>query len=315
MSKTVIDIPKDIKRRSGSDTVSYQVRNDGKNKTSHSAACYASHMGQLSVIEMWCHRDKKSAYGSVSDGELPGELFVKWMHVLKEHRLAPVDCEASFDKDGNHLYIPRGYSKHQVYSALCGYRWAESIAPMPYTVLKLIETRPQISFWQILHYALANYVVAYGHSWTHLIQTPAGSYCSQNNGQSMNLASSLAFPFFWNRMRRNRTEKQTKQAALYNAGYTCDAVGKIATELAPPEKMMAGKRNVNMHPFLIDGNSDSILDPKWTILYAYAESASQAPDLSVATVGADLKRLYDLIVKDDKKEQEFREKIIKSLSR
>lgn len=315
MSKPVpVVIPKEIKRRAGSDTVTYQVSTDGgKTKTTHKAACYAAHMGSLSTIEMWCQRDSSSSYGSVSDSELPGELFVKWIDVLKENRLAPVDCVASFDKSGNKLYVPRGYSKHQIYSTLCGYRWAESVAPLPYTVLKLLEERPALSFWQILHYALAQNVIGSGHSWTHLVQSQ--SYCLHNSGQSMNLASSLSFPFFWNRMRRNRSEKQPKQAAVYNAGYTCDAIAKITAEMAQPEKVAAGKRSISLHPFLVDGCSDSVLDPKWTILYAYAESASQAPDLSVATVGADLKRMYDAIVKDDAVEQAFRDKTIKSLSR
>lgn len=308
MSNNVIKVPAKFKARGG-DSVSYYVRADGKAKTKVSNICYAHHMGQLSKIEMWCVRD--GACNTCIDND----MYLEWMRVMKENKLVPTDSEATVENGENKLFIPRGHSKHLVYAALCAYRWSESLAPMVYTVLTLMKERPDISFWQILHYSLAKHVHNYGHSWTYLVAT-TGAYCVHNNGQAMNLSSSLAFPFFWNRLRRAVNKEKEKDNPVFNSGYTCNAVGDIGAKLAPLEKITPeGKRAINLHPFLIDGSEDSVLDPKWTILYSYAESASQASDIPIEKAGADLKRLYDEIVKNDPKEQAFREKTIKSLTR
>lgn len=301
-SKPIIEIPKDIVQRSNADYVTYEVSRDGKTRSKNvNAACYAGSMRELSVVEIWCHHDSEGKH------ILPGDLFLQWIDLLRENRLAPAECKATVDKEGNHLYVPRGYSKHLVYSALCGYRWSESIAPLAYTVIKLTEMLPKISFWQIMHYALGKYVSGTGHSWSYI--TVYGGY-----GQHMNLANSLAFPFFWNRMKRIRIENPTDAGKEHNAGYTCDSVLKLTNELGAAEKVtIEGKRPIVIHPFLVD-SGEAVLDAKWTPLYAYAESISQAADVDIKKAGADLKVMYDAIVKDDAAEQAFREKTIKSLT-
>lgn len=82
------------------------------------------------------------------------DMYLKFIDLTKESNVIDSSVEATVSDDDYLMHIPIvKTTRHRVYAALCCYRFCESWAPIPYTVLKLKELNPQLHFWQLLHYA------------------------------------------------------------------------------------------------------------------------------------------------------------------
>jgi hypothetical protein len=198
------------------------------------------------------------------------------------------------------MRIPRGTSHHRVYSAMCAYRWAESMSPFAWEVVRFVEDFPNVTIWQALHYAMAVHVSGIGHNWCNVgITDMKYGYVYMNSGQSYNMAISLAFPLFW-----HKTEDELKAIT----GRTCDAVQKVADSIGPA--VLTGKARMKVPALLIDGHAKScdVLNEKWTPLYQFAVTAGVG-QWDAKQVREQLQAMYNDVLKDHNALAELRDKL------
>lgn len=140
------------------------------------AACYGSHMATLSQYLFVCK--------PCSSFTLENEAYLEWMSLCHENHLLPYSAEWFIEKKKPYARIPGGnVSKHQVYTALCCYRFAESYPPLVYSTVKLLEKNPELDFFQVLHFGLSKYSPGAGHSFTNVCNA---SYALYGNGSARN---------------------------------------------------------------------------------------------------------------------------------
>lgn len=165
-----IKIPKSIVAR-GSDYVSYTAINNKSQAKSNisNAACYAGHMGSLPQHTFDCKPQGKSLLGQ--------DDFFLWAKFCTAFGLSPHATVPYVKNDNNCLLINGdGDCKHRIYTGLCCYRWADSLAPLPYEACRLIELRPDINFYRILHWVTGKYVTLTGHSFTNVCAASMSMY-------------------------------------------------------------------------------------------------------------------------------------------
>ncbi|MGM3367097.1 hypothetical protein ACS212_23570, partial [Escherichia coli] len=64
---------------------------------------------------------------------IDGESYLRFIDLFKSHLLIHPSVTAKVDDDGTiRMHIPIEMSRHRVYSAMCAYRWAESMSPFVY---------------------------------------------------------------------------------------------------------------------------------------------------------------------------------------
>jgi len=289
-------IPQHLKKREN-DYISYTVTDASGTAKNMDNICYASHMSMLSTHHFVCvpRRDRNDW----RDFFIDNETFLRFMELLKMHKVIPATSEAWIDGDLPKLKFPIGTSRHRAYSALCAYRWSESLAPMVWQFVKLCDDMPQVSVWQVLHYVLSLHVTASGHSWCNICVTdPCTGYVYMNTGQSYNLALSLAFPLFW---------YKTEEELTATAGRTCDALQTVANTIATTYTPTVAKMPLPV--LLVEGHKDrcDVLNEKWTPLYKLVASAAVGK-WEPLKLKDEVAGLYKEIASEYKSLQELREK-------
>lgn len=158
-----IKLPPKIKNRQG-DYVSYIATGNktGKEQKMMNAACYHAHMSKLPQHSFQCVPADKTSI-------LPEREYLLWMQYCHAFGLLPMASTFWHEKGRNYAIIPGKYEmRHRIYTALCCYRWADSMAPLPYTVVHLMEAKPELHFFQALHYAMGKFVVNCGHGFVNI---------------------------------------------------------------------------------------------------------------------------------------------------
>lgn len=170
------------------DYVSYKTIGKKHSHDHLNRPCYSGSMLNLSKFNFLCRPN----YGSKS--LLPKEIYLRWMQLCKDYGLAPTTSEAFVEK-GKNYFRCKGHNKHRVYAALCCYRWADNLAPLPYTVVTLLDMNSQLSFYQVLHYALSKYIQNSNHNFVSIAAGGAYSYFPSHR---LNLLSMISVWLFFN---------------------------------------------------------------------------------------------------------------------
>ena len=234
-------VPKEIANKIRSDCVSFSATNNKTEEKKEYAAqaCYASYMNTLSENMFTCYPQ--------STFSLPNDVYLKWMNLCKINNLLPISSEFFIEKNKPIARIPGGNeSKHRIYTALCCYRFAESIAPLAYEAVGLSDNNPQLDFYQIIHYVLCKYVTHTGHSFSHLCTSGYEIYSLKN--ERLNLASSITMKWWFEIDRMGKSS-----CGVAGTGYTSDA-------------LRAYKNKFNKFDMVVK-NIEDVLDPKYTPLY------------------------------------------------
>lgn len=158
------------------------------------AACFHAHMAHLAKYEFEC-RPPAGAKKSL----LPENYYYQWVNHCVANGLIPLDSHPWAEKELNYIRISGKYeSKHRIYTSLCCYRWADALAPLCYTVVKLLEIKPELNFYQALHYGMAKYVTLVGHSFCNIGAASMNLYMQgANKGVRLDLAYGLAVKLFF----------------------------------------------------------------------------------------------------------------------
>lgn len=305
-----VEVPEAVKVRNGSDRVTYTaVDAAGKESLHGGAACYASYMDRLPSHEFRLVIDEGS------DNYLDGETYLEYVDILQQSGVIPAKVVARVAPDGKlEMTIPReNYSRHRVYITLCMYRFAESNAPLAYTLVKVWRERPEIPIWQAMHYAFAQHMSGglIGHSWHYICQTNH-AYVGNHHGGSYNLATSLAFPFVF------AMDEEALHAKANLQTYTF--IDEVACKICPAKGQQPGGYYYDCRPSLVvngwadaspngvkdpDGPND-VLNARWIPLYDYAMGKRKKKPEQVGKV---LRQMYDEICKADPKLAAFRERV------
>lgn len=299
-----VEVPPEVKVRRHSDYVTYTaIDEQGVATVKAHAACYADHMSRLPTHEFRLAIDGSEEY-------IDGPTYLEYVEILKMAGLVPTDVVATVNADGKpEMVIPRqNYSRHRVYATLCAYRWAESVAPMVYTIVHLWRERHDLPIWQILHYAMSQHVTQLGHSWNY-IGLSGPSHYGYNHGGPYNLATSLAFPFVmgWSEEELHKHDGKNTYAL----------VDEVATKLSPDKP--GDYHGYYTRPTLVinGGNSregyekepagpNDVLNERWIPLFDHA-MASRKKD--PAKVSRRIKAMYAELCKADPELEAFRVKV------
>ena len=206
----MITLPKSIVARSN-DIVSYKATSLKTKRAMdfHHAACYNQHMSQLPNLELEC----------VPAGQciLPEDTYLKWMNYCTSYGLVPLDSHAWSDKGRNCLRISGlNECRHRIYAGLCCYRWADSLAPLCYTVVGLLEDNPRLEFHQALHYGMGKFVTQYGHSFSSVCASNVCMYrVGVQKAARLEIAYGLATSLFFRRG-ENGTSPADKGVGMTN---------------------------------------------------------------------------------------------------
>jgi hypothetical protein len=288
-----IQIPQHLVKRSD-DYVSYTSTDIEGNSLTRNKICYADHMSKLTshsfdLVPYCDHKNWK-------DYAIDGESYLRFVELFKENSLIHPSVVAEIDADGvQKMHIPIGLSRHRVYSAMCVYRWAESMSPFVFLMMKLTDERKDLSFWQILHYVMSTQVTSVGHNWCNIgVTSYQSGYVYSNNGMAYNLGLSLSFPFLW---------YKTEEQMLKLGGTTCTQVDSICAKIAPCKAKNNEKYGMTIPTLLVCGSNtekpmaNDVLNPIWTPLYQYASSMATC-DYKEETVKEELLNIYTEITKD-----------------
>lgn len=230
----IIKIPKEISVRP--DQVSFTViKKNQKNKVVN-APCYGAYMSQLSENTFDCiPNNTKTSMLSFED-------FALWIRYCTAYGFMPSGTIPYRDKELNCLIIHGEHeNKHRVYAALCCYRWSDSLAPLVYHACRLIEQRPDLNFYRIMHYVQGKYVTLAGHNFTEVYAESMGLY---GTNARLNYMWPITFKYFF--------DPYSSQSLIHEANkmdLTQTAIAKCV------------KNN------LLAKKHDDLLDEKWESLY------------------------------------------------
>lgn len=222
-----LDIPTEIKNKD-SDFIAFTVETKTNSTTCDFIACYGSWMTRLPDCTFTCMpsaplatnvtghwmtatADMKAPRVSI----LPGDIFMRWVDLCKEHNLCIREARAWRDGDKNYFYLPgRSKHRHEIYTSLCIHRWSENTALIPYTVVKLLELKPHIHFYQALHYAMAKYLYITNHSF-HTIGSAHNIY---GRKATCDLLDGLVMAYFFTKNKQDQSisdqQNQTIQTTM-----------------------------------------------------------------------------------------------------
>ena len=150
-------------------------------------------------------------------------------------------------------------TKHRIYASLCCYRFSECLAPLCYTLLRLLETKPTLDFFQVLHYSLGKFNLGWGHSFS--------SICAANSVHAAYMASTMvkgaATDLMYGRGLRLFFERKPEGCLASKAQqntYTYTAIDTVITGfgMSLPVKKL-----------------EDLLDEKWTPLYQMPEPTKE----------------------------------------
>jgi hypothetical protein len=285
------------------DYVSYKATDKNGVGSNVNHICYSNHMEKLTDYSFDLLPYRTSA--DWKKWAIDGESYLRVVDLFKDNLLIHPKVKAKVDGDGlMRMHIPIGMSSHRVYSAMCAFRWAESMSPFVYLIIKLSEERKNLSFWQILHYVMSTQVGSVGHNWCNVCQTQLNyGYIYSNNGMGYNLGLSLSFPLFWHK---------TEEELLKYPRRTCKCIDEISTKIAPCKPKEGVKYGLTVPTLLVCGSLDGkpaandVLNPIWTPLYKYAGSMAVC-DYDEAAVQKELLGMYEEITKDYEPTKKLRE--------
>ncbi len=296
-----IPIPDNIEKRVN-DYVSYTATDQNGKKEEKDHICYAGHMDRLTKYSF-----ELVPYRKIDDWKkwaIDGESYLEFIELFKDNWLIDLSVEAKVDDDGvMKMHIPAGLSRHRVYSAMCAYRWAESLSPFVYLTLKLYKENKDLSFWQILHYVMSTQVSSCGHNWCNVGQTLVSlGHIYSNYGMSYNLGLSLSFPLFWHK---------TEEELLKLDNMTNYRIDSIAKNIAPCESMPEKKYGLSLPSLLVCGScgedqENDVLNPLWTPLYKYASSMAVC-EYNPTVIKNELLGMYQEITKNYEPIKKLRE--------
>lgn len=298
-----LPIPYHMEKR-GDDYVSYTAIDADGTKTDKDNICYAHHMSMLSthafdLVPYRTHKDWKK-------WAIDGPSYLRFIDLFKENWLVHETVRAEVDAEGTlKMHIPRGMSRHRVYSAMCAYRWAESMPAFVYLTMKLYDNRKDLSFWQILHYVMSTQVTGTGHNWCHIgITNVRQGYLHMCNGMAWNLGYGLVLPLFW---------YKTEEELLKDNQPTCNAIDALQGKVAPCKGKDGQKYGYTVPTLLVCGAFDGwpmpndILNPIWTPLYKHTSSAAVGK-WDAETLRTELLAMYQDIIKDYEPAKTLRDK-------
>lgn len=182
-------IPAKIKVKS--DTVSFTTIDNKTEKKFDYAnqACYGGFMASLPNYLFIC---KPCGGFSIDNND-----YLKWMSLCHKNNLLPISSEYYIEKDKPYAKIPGGnVSKHLIYTALCCYRFAESVGPLVYSVVRLTEEKPKLDFFQILYYAMSKYAPTTGHNFSYMC-TASLAFYGKNKNSRIDLCHSIGMKWFF----------------------------------------------------------------------------------------------------------------------
>lgn len=271
-------------RPQNKDYVTYEVSVTGGPRTTVQNVCYREHMTSLRECELWLVPDTFNKCDPPAEYALDGPTYMQWIDLHKQAGIVPHEIEPSWDDKGIYLHIPRNtWSRATIYLCLCLYRWAESMAAMADQTVAIAASRPDLDFYQVLHYTAAQHIYAAGHSWHPVAQTVAGGAMGSSFGGAWNLANSLAMVVFCGRPDSYRHDLKSPNN-YYN--YTSEEVALLGNRLAPTTKI----GSLHLPHLLVNGNYEvpnsdirsDILNPRWTVLYKMARSIASASDVEIS---------------------------------
>lgn len=243
------DFPEDLKDHSN-DYVTYTAIEKKKEHDRENAACYSAYYGKLGTVGVLCKHPADRIC-------IAPEVYLRWMELCKLHGIVPKEAEAYVENEKNYLRIPEAkYDRHVCYAAICCYRWTTHLLRMVWKIVKDCE-RSDITFWQALHFGLANHVAGTGHSFSSIV-CPA----VYSNNSHLNLAHSLAFkPFF------EKSVEERKKITGQTVNAIAEISSKLGTQTSGPPKIV-NKYPVPTFVYSLGIESvDELLTDKWTPLY------------------------------------------------
>jgi hypothetical protein len=223
--KELIDLPPHIISSYHYDYVTYTVSDIVGHEVKETALvtnapCYMGSMKYITSGVFNCHPNVQFL---ISD-----EDYIRWMDLCKVNGLMPESSRYYIDKKGPMAHIPgTGENRHRVYSGLCCYRFVQSNAPLVYTALRLIETLPEVDFYQVLHYVMSKFVYNWNHNVSYLSTTGLhGAYGGSGSGMNLDLIHSIALKWWFKRHNGNPSICETHQKVEpANTGVHSYAIG------------------------------------------------------------------------------------------
>lgn len=195
----------------GMDFVTYKALNVVKNESKEfkNVACYASHYSNMPQVafELFPNKEKVD--------HIPMETFFHFCELCNQYGLFPDGCVWWTENSKNCLYIPPNVQRCQTYTALCCYRWTDSVGNLPHNLCRAVSEGHH--FYQAFFWTCRNIQLSVGHSF----------HNTSNDGvySRSDLREMFACERLFNR------EKETYKV-LSSTGSVIQKVTKIAAELA-----------------------------------------------------------------------------------
>jgi hypothetical protein len=199
------------------------------------AACFSSIMTSLTTRDIIVTKsiDYPTSY------KFDKNNFNTWIELCFKYKMLHSQCKLIEDDKIIRLNVPKqSATRDEIYCSLCCYRWGISNQKMTYTINHLVKELPDISFWQILHFAFNNFITNNNHSFSYLC---IANYFGMSSKTS--LSHSIILKEFF--------EKQNYRQPLPGAPNLNIRLNKYASQLGELE---------------VDDNYN-ILHPEWTPLY------------------------------------------------
>src|SRR4051812_31092589 len=148
----------------GNDSVTFDLidRNNGTVINAGSNICYRAYTGYLQSHSWIVHPVKEAMNSPLSQQD-----YFKWVDLCKANHIMPPDSRGDIVK--NMPTITMSGFRHQVFPGLSCYRWAVNLGILPKLVLDLLDSNPNIHFFQAFHFALGKYNQWSNHSFSDFI--------------------------------------------------------------------------------------------------------------------------------------------------
>lgn len=216
--------------------------------------CYAMGMLSWSSSTFTCHPNGPNL--------MPFDMYERWMNLCKKNGLVIEDAVVSKDGDSNVMVVNASKtSRHELMATLCCYRWADTLGDMVSEMLDIIDTRPELNFYQVLHHGLMNYITNWNHSISMLMKKNP-----YNKTNTSDLAHSLAPCFAFTKV------NGTPAIRKYSSASGSWTIHGIYNTLKGFPNYIADMYNGVSYPDAIAGNC---LDEKFTKLYSMLGSDFQ----------------------------------------
>lgn len=246
----MIDVPKEL--ISVHDSVWFTGIYDGKRKTFKGHSCYSAYTHNTKNVLPKTTLECTPNQTSTPSQKLSADIYQKWMDLCKEHYLVPKEAECFSKEDGNYFTLNgKGLNRHQIYAALCCFRWADSTPRMAYITVKALEENPRLHFFQLIHYVSAKYVVNVNHSFLQIGNTSNYFTIGRFLVDQLNLIYPLCTYLYF----KNNVYIDTK--------FCYDAIEQYMKRLKIPVEYIGKNKETN----LLVKDREDILREEWAELY------------------------------------------------